>query len=63
VLYELSDGSGIKFTTARFFLPSGISIQGTGIEPDILVELEPDSEEDLQLSRAIEEMETLLSES
>ncbi len=62
VLYELSDGSGIKFTTARFFLPSGISIQGTGIEPDILIELEPDSEEDLQLSRAIEEMEILLNE-
>jgi carboxyl-terminal processing protease len=62
VLYELSDGSGIKFTTARFFLPSGISIQDTGIEPDMLVELEPDSEEDLQLSRAIEEMEILLNE-
>jgi carboxyl-terminal processing protease len=61
VLYELSDGSGIKFTTARFFLPSGISIQGTGIEPDILVELELDSKEDLQLSRAVEEMEILLN--
>jgi carboxyl-terminal processing protease len=61
-LYGLSDGSGIKFTTAKFFLPSGVSIQGTGIEPDIFVELEPDSGEDLQLSRAIEEMEILLNE-
>ena len=63
VLYELSDGSGIKFTTARFFLPSGLSIQGVGVEPDILIDLEPDSTEDLQLNRAVEEMKKLISES
>jgi carboxyl-terminal processing protease len=63
VIYELSDGSGIKFTTARFFLPSGTFVQGVGIEPDILVELEPDSEEDLQLNKAAEEMKRLINNS
>jgi len=62
VLYELSDGSGIKFTTAKYFLPSGISVEGVGVEPDIVVKLELDSEEDTQLNKAIEEMELILSD-
>lgn len=56
------DGSAIKITTAEYYTPSGISIQGIGIEPDYLVELpvelmiEPDLtlEQDLQLQKAIE---------
>jgi len=30
--------AGIRLTTARYFTPSGESIQGKGIEPDIIVE-------------------------
>jgi carboxyl-terminal processing protease len=33
----LRDGSGIKFTIARYYTPSGRSIQAKGIEPDILM--------------------------
>ncbi|MDO8267237.1 MAG: S41 family peptidase [Moraxellaceae bacterium] len=33
----LSAGKGIKFTTARYFTPSGRSIQAEGIKPDIVV--------------------------
>lgn len=62
VIYELSDGSGLKFTTARYFLPLGLSVDGMGINPDILVKLEPDATEDIQLNRAIEEINTLISE-
>lgn len=62
VIYELSDGSGLKFTTARYFLPLGLSVDGVGINPDILVKLEPDATEDIQLNRAIEEINTLISE-
>jgi len=61
-LYELSDGSGIKFTTAKYFLPSGISVEGIGVKPDIVVKLELDAEKDIQLDRAIEEMKVLISE-
>lgn len=37
---SLSDGSGLRLTTARYYTPSGTSIQNTGIEPNIVVELE-----------------------
>jgi carboxyl-terminal processing protease len=33
----LSDGSAMRVTSARYFTPSGRSIQATGIEPDIVV--------------------------
>ncbi len=34
---SLRDGFGIKFTIARYYTPSGQSIQATGIVPDIVV--------------------------
>ena len=34
----LQSGSGIKLTTARYYTPSGRSIQALGVAPDILVE-------------------------
>ncbi len=36
----LSDGSGLRLTTARYYTPNGTSIQSTGITPDIIVKLE-----------------------
>jgi carboxyl-terminal processing protease len=35
----LSDGSGLRLTTARYYTPKDRSIQAKGIEPDIIVEL------------------------
>jgi carboxyl-terminal processing protease len=35
----LEDGSGLKVTISRYFTPSGVCIQGTGIEPDIKVDV------------------------
>ncbi|MDR3120656.1 MAG: PDZ domain-containing protein [Clostridiales bacterium] len=35
---KLRDGAGLKYTRSRYFTPSGLSIQGTGIEPDLLIE-------------------------
>ena len=40
-IIPLSDGSALKLTTARYYTPSGRVIQENGIEPDILVEMEP----------------------
>ena len=34
----LSDGHAIKLTTSRYFTPTGVSIQGQGISPDIYLE-------------------------
>lgn len=37
----LSEDSGIKITTARYYTPNGRSIQVTGVEPDVLVDDTP----------------------
>ncbi|MBU4292422.1 MAG: S41 family peptidase [Actinobacteria bacterium] len=60
ILERLSDGSGIKFTTAKYYLPSGVTIDGVGVQPDILVPLTPKDKEDLQLNRAIEEIKKMI---
>lgn len=36
--YDLDDGSGLKLTTARYMTPTGRSLEGTGITPDVLVD-------------------------
>lgn len=37
-LLPLPDGDGIKITIAKYYTPNGVSIDGTGIEPDIKIE-------------------------
>jgi carboxyl-terminal processing protease len=37
-IIPLSDGSGLRLTTAKYFTPKGRSIHGKGIAPDIIVE-------------------------
>ena len=60
----LSDGSGMKITTAEYYTPNGTAIHGVGITPDIEVKF-PDTitniysvkrSEDTQLKKAIEEL-------
>jgi carboxyl-terminal processing protease len=38
-IIPLSDGSGLRLTTAKYFTPKGRSIHGKGITPDIIVEV------------------------
>ena len=74
-IIPLSDGSGLRLTTAKYFTPKGRSIHGKGITPDIVVELpkdpapkdrplpSPDPMEDLkkdvQLQRALDVIKTM----
>jgi carboxyl-terminal processing protease len=44
-LFPLSDGSGLRLTTAIYYTPSGRSIQASGIEPDIKVAFIPPKEQ------------------
>jgi len=54
-LWPLDDGSGVNFTTARWFTPNGSLIEGLGLTPDVLLEpLDDDEDEDVHLDRAIE---------
>jgi len=46
-IIPLKDGSGLRLTTARYFTPSGRSIQAKGIVPDIIVKpLRPEDEKE-----------------
>ena len=74
-IIPLSDGSGLRLTTAKYFTPKGRSIHGKGITPDIVVEipkdppgtppkppaLDPleDLKKDIQLQRGLDVIKTM----
>ncbi len=45
-ILPLSDGSGLRLTTARYYTPSGRSIQVSGIVPDVEVKFAPPVEDE-----------------
>jgi carboxyl-terminal processing protease len=47
-IIPLSDGSGLKITTAKYFTPNGVSIQDKGIMPDIVVPIKETGEEKIE---------------
>ena len=62
-VYDFEDGSGLKMTISKYFMPNGECIQDKGIEPDYKVNL-PDKylynvvsqvprEEDSQFNEAV----------
>lgn len=55
---SLADGSGAKFTTAKYFTPSGDSIEGTGVEPDVETGADPDE----QLTAAEAELDAIVAQ-
>ncbi|MCI0903233.1 MAG: S41 family peptidase [Chloroflexi bacterium] len=60
-LWPLDDGSGVNFTTARWFTPNGLLIEGEGITPDVLLEPAGDDDDDVYLDRAIEILKEQIS--
>jgi carboxyl-terminal processing protease len=73
-IIPLSDGSGLRLTTAKYFTPKGRSIHGKGITPDIVVEIPKDTsgkppappldpaeelKKDVQLQRALDVIKTM----
>jgi len=74
-IIPLSDGSGLRLTTAKYFTPKGRTIHGKGITPDIVVELPKDPpgterplpsndpledlKKDVQLQRALDVIKTM----
>lgn len=65
-----SDGAGLQLTTATYYTPSGRSIHGSGVTPDIIVDngeydfttSEPNSDEDAQLAKAVEVIREAISQ-
>ena len=60
-IIPISDGTAIKLTVSKYFTPNGICIHGTGVKPDVEVDLAEElkqkvvieHEEDNQLAEAI----------
>ncbi|MFZ1746617.1 MAG: S41 family peptidase [Nitrospirales bacterium] len=40
-ILPLSDGSGLRLTTAKYFTPNGKSIHSIGVQPDIVIDPKP----------------------
>ncbi|MEE8303170.1 MAG: S41 family peptidase [Candidatus Tectomicrobia bacterium] len=52
-IIPLSDGSGLRLTTAKYFTPKGREINGKGITPDIVVEDAPPPKEDAETQKPL----------
>jgi carboxyl-terminal processing protease len=57
LIFDLSDGSSLHITAARWYTPNRNLIDGVGLNPTIPVEVGPDDEVDYQLRQAIEVLE------
>ena len=52
-IFPLKDGSALRLTTSKYFTPSGRSIHGEGIMPDVTVPLERVEEEEKDQAQEI----------
>ena len=50
-IFPLSDNSGLRLTTAMYFLPDGSTIHEEGLEPDFFVSCDEDNETKLRIQR------------
>ena len=63
-MMSLQDGYGLKLTTARYFTPSGRSIQAKGISPDIALDnisLKDEEEDSIDFSSQEKDLKNSLS--
>ena len=61
-IIPLSDGSGLRLTTAKWFTPKRRSVQGTGLTPDVVVDPAADARaSDPQLATAIAYLKNLIA--
>jgi carboxyl-terminal processing protease len=56
----MSDGSAVRLTTSKYYTPSGRSIHGLGIVPDIIVEYEERSPKDKEVDKETALFEKLM---
>ena len=61
IVVPLLHEDGLKLTIAKYYTPSGRSIDGTGITPDVEVNLQPGDTNDVQLEKAKEVLQGKLN--
>ena len=65
-IFPLEDGTAVKLTVSSYYTPAGNNIHGTGIDPDVEIELDSELatksnisvEEDNQIQKAVEMLTT-----
>ncbi len=62
VIMPMFHDDAVKITIAKYYTPSGRSIDGVGIEPDVKVELRPEAASDVQLQKAEEILREKIAE-
>lgn len=58
-VFPLSNGAGLKLTTARYLTPARQDINHKGIKPDVFITQQKEATKDLQLEKAMEIMKQL----
>lgn len=53
LIFDLSDGSSLHVTAARWYTPDRHQLDGAGLTPNLSVDADPQSDSDVQLERAI----------
>ena len=59
--HNLEDGSGLYCTIGRWYSPDGHLIEGEGFEPDIEIERSEEQDQDEQLDRAVEHLQSQIA--
>ena len=60
LIFDLSDGSSLHVTSARWFTPNHHQLDGVGLTPDVVVEADPEGDGDVQLERAVDVLQAEL---
>ncbi|MFO8153588.1 S41 family peptidase [Thioalkalivibrio sp.] len=53
-VYSLSDDSAVMISTSEYYTPNGRVINNVGIEPDIIIPIDKEVEDDIQLEAAVD---------
>lgn len=62
IVVPLMNDDGLKLTVAKYYTPSGRSIDGTGITPDVEAQLSAEGDVDSQLEKAKDVLQQTLGE-
>ncbi|MBR5970148.1 MAG: S41 family peptidase [Lachnospiraceae bacterium] len=59
-IFDFDDDTGVKLTVSDYYTPKGNNIHGVGIEPDVVLEFDPDAYEKDETDNQLEEAKTLV---
>ena len=55
-ILPLSDGEGLRLTTARYYTPGGVTIHEKGVTPDVEIVMSPAEDESARIQRSRDDL-------